>query len=118
MPGTNDDHSFEIYGTHGAVKFNLMQPNFLEFYDSSKPETERGFTRIECCGRYPEPSGVFPGVKAPVGWLRGHVGSMYNFLNCVSRGEVPSPSFDDAARIQLIMEKAYLSAENRRFETV
>ena len=112
MPGTNDDHTFEIYGEKGAVRFDLMQPNFLEFYDSTRPEKERGFTSVECCGRYPAPSGVFPGIKAPVGWLRGHVGSMYNFLNCVYEGKTPSPSFDDAAKIQLIMEKAYLSAEN------
>lgn len=118
MPGTNDDHSFEIYGTGGALRFNLMQPNFLEFYDSSKPEAERGFTKIECCGRYPSPSGIFPGIKAPVGWLRGHVGSMYNFLSCVMNKTVPSPSFDDAAAVQHIMEKAYLSAEKGRLETV
>lgn len=118
MPGTNDDHSFEIYGTCGSVKFNLMQPNFLEFYDSAKPESERGFTRIECCGRYPSPSGVFPGVKAPIGWLRGHVGSMYNFLSSVEHKSEPSPSFEDAARVQLIMEKAYISAENGTRETV
>lgn len=111
MPGTNDDHTFEIYGTKGSVRFDLMQPNYLMYYDSEKPAHLRGFTRIECCGRYPAPSGVFPGVKAPVGWLRGHVGSMYNFLDCVNRNVIPSPSFDDAARVQYIMEKAYESAE-------
>jgi len=109
MAGTNDDHSFEIYGTKGTVAFDLMQPNFLRFYDGTKPESERGFTNIECCGRYPAPSGVFPGVKAPVGWLRGHVGSMYNFLDCVFRGIQPSPSFDDGAAVQRIMEAAYES---------
>jgi len=111
MQGTNDDHSFEIFGTDGAVAFDLMQPNFLRFYDATKPENERGYTSVECCGRYPEPSGVFPGVKAPVGWLRGHVGSMYNFLDCVNRGVQPSPSFEDAAAVQRIMEAAYLSDE-------
>lgn len=109
MQGTNDDHTFEIYGTRGSVKFDLMNPNFLYFYDGDRPEKERGFTRIECCGRYPAPSGVFPGQKAPVGWLRGHVGSMYSFLEHVYRGAAPSPSFDDAAAVQLIMEKAYES---------
>ena len=112
MPGTNDDHTFEIFGTKGAVRFNLMQPNFFEFYDSTKPLNERGFTLVECCGRYPYPSGVFPGVKAPVGWLRGHVGSMYNFLDCVNRNALPSPSFSDGARVQRIMEAAYASSQN------
>ncbi len=109
MQGTNDDHSFEIYGSRGSIKFDLMGPNFLYFYDAEASESERGFTRIECCGRYPEPSGIFPGKKAPVGWLRGHVGSMYSFLDCVYRNAEPSPSFEDAAAVQLIMEKAYKS---------
>ena len=118
MPGTNDDHTFEIYGTRGSVRFDLMQPNFLEFYDAEKPENERGYTKIECCGRYPAPSGVFPGVKAPVGWLRGHVGSMYNFLCAVNDRREASPSFADAAAVQLIMEKAYLSDKTGRRELV
>lgn len=113
MQGTNDDHSFEIFGTKGSVSFDLMQPNFLRFYDATKPENERGVTHIECCGRYPSPSGVFPGVKAPVGWLRGHVGSMYNFLDCVNRGVAAKPSFDDGAAVQRIMEAAYASAESK-----
>lgn len=112
MAGTNDDHSFEIFGSKGSVAFDLMQPNYLRFYDATAPESERGYTKIECCGRYPAPSGVFPGVKAPVGWLRGHVGSMYNFLDCVSRGVPCTPSFEDGAAIQKIMEAAYLSSES------
>ena len=35
--------------------------------------------------------------------------SMYSFLDHVYRGETPSPSFDDGAAVQLIMEKAYES---------
>jgi len=114
MPGTNDDHSFEIFGTKGSIAFDLMQPNYLKFYDGTAPESLRGYTNIECCGRYPAPGGVFPGVKAPVGWLRGHVGSMYNFLDCVYKNEEPSPSFSDGAAVQKIMECAYESAESGR----
>ena len=112
MPGTNDDHSFEIFGTKGSVAFDLMQPNYLKFYDATKDEWERGVTLIECCGRYPAPSGVFPGIKAPVGWLRGHVGSMYNFLDSVARGVEANPSFDDGAAVQRIMDAAYRSAQS------
>ena len=71
---------------------------------------ERGFKRIECCGRYPSPGGIFPGVKAPIGWLHGHIYSMYSFLNAVDKHLPTSPSFDDAAHIQQVMEDAYRSA--------
>lgn len=112
--GTNDDLSFEVYGERGALRYSLMQPNYLEFYDSSRPGGElggeRGFTRVECVGRFPAPGGVFPAVKAPTGWLMGHVGSMYAFLTAAASGKAGSPSFEDGARIQQVMEAAYASS--------
>jgi len=112
-PGTNDDFRIEIYGEKGALRFDLMDPNYLYFYDNTAPNSDmggyRGFTRIECVGRYPLPGGTFPGAKAPVGWLRGHLGSMRSYLDCVHRGVQPTPSFRDAAHIQWVMEKAYES---------
>lgn len=114
--GTNDDLSFEIYGTNGALKFSLMEPNWLYWYDAHAPVT--GFQRVECCGRYPAPGGIFPGVKAPVGWLRGHVESMYAFLLAVYEGRQASPSFRDAAHVQSVMAAAYRSAESGRMEKV
>ena len=114
--GTNDDLGFEIFGDKGAIKYSLMQPNYLGFYDGRKAGGtlggERGFTMIECVGRFPEPCGLFPGSKAPTGWLMGHICSMHSFLSAVYSNTVPSPSFDDGAYVQLVMEKAYLSAEN------
>nr|MBQ4320566.1 Gfo/Idh/MocA family oxidoreductase [Clostridia bacterium] len=111
--GTNDDLTLEVYGEKGALKFSLMDPNWLYFYDNTEPTGElggeRGFKRIECVGRYPEPGNVFPSVKAPIGWLRGHVESYHTFLDCVYNGTPTSPSFDDAAHIQWVMEQAYKS---------
>ncbi len=115
--GTNDDLTLEIYGEKGALRYDLMQPNYLMFYDAAKPGGtlggERGFTKIECVGRFPEPGGIFPGVKAPTGWLMGHVGSMHAFLTAVSEGRPASPSFRDGARIQQIIRAAYRSAEQQ-----
>ena len=120
--GTNDDFTIEIYGEKGALKFDLMEPNWLYFYDTAAYNNEmggdRGFTKIECVGRYPSPGGAFPGAKAPTGWLRGHVGSMYAFLNCVYTGEKTTPSFDDAAHVQLVMEKAYESDKSKKWEYI
>ncbi len=113
--GSNDDLSLEIFGETGALRFSLMQPNYLDFYDATKPGGdlggERGYTAIECVGRYPAPGGVFPSVKAPVGWLSGHVASLYAFLNAVHRGIPASPSFDEGAAVQRVIEQAYRSSE-------
>ncbi|MBO7149153.1 MAG: Gfo/Idh/MocA family oxidoreductase [Clostridia bacterium] len=117
--GTNDDLTLEIYGTDGSLRFSLMEPNFLNFYDNRHENRplggEKGFTRIECVGRYPDPAGIFPGIKAPAGWLRGHLGSMYAFLDAVHRNDTDvHPNFYDASHIQHVMEAGYESDKARR----
>ncbi len=111
--GANDDLNIAVYGERGSLKFSLMQPNFLYFYDASeKPSVlggNTGYTAIECAGRYPAPGGAFPAPKAPSSWIRGHVESMYEFLNSVYTGIPHAPSFNDAYHVQAVMEAAYIS---------
>lgn len=111
--GSNDDLAFEIHGDKGSIRFNLMNTNFLDFYSCERNDGsyggERGYTQIECVNRYPSPGGIFPGIKAPIGWLRGHLGNYYSFVDCVVNNKQPAISFDDGAYIQLILEKAYQS---------
>lgn len=120
--GTNDELSFAVYGERGALRFSLMDPNFLEFYDataSGRPiGGTRGFTRIECVGRYPAPAGSFPAPKAASGWLRGHVMSMYHFLDAVYRGKQNAPSFADGAYVQHIMDTALAAAADGTWRRV
>ena len=84
--GTNDDFSFEIYGEKGALRFSLMEPNWLYYYDNTAEASPmggmRGFTKIECVSRYPDL--IFPSPKAPAGWLYGHLESMHSFLSSVA----------------------------------
>jgi predicted dehydrogenase len=111
--GVNDDLTFAIYGERGALRFSLMDPNYLEFYDAAAASEPigglRGFTRIECVGRYPAPAGTFPSPKASVGWLRGHLMSMYHFLDAVYTGKQNAPDFADGAYVQHLMELAMQS---------
>jgi len=110
--GTNDDLSFEIYGERGSLRFSLMEPNWLWFYDGAgKPSPiggERGYTRIECVGRYPDMS--FPSPKAPAGWLYGHLHSMYSYLSAVANQTPFFPSLEDGAYVQSVMDAAYRSS--------
>lgn len=120
--GTNDDFSIEIYGTKGALKFNLMNPNYLYFYDAqnsySKTGAESGFCAIECVNRYNTSHAVFPGIKAPVGWFRGHIHSMYSYLLSVCEERPFSPDFSQGAYVNRVMEAAYISDRNKSEEQV
>ena len=107
--GSNDDLTIEILGDRGALKFDLMQPNYLEFYDCSAPDAPmggtRGYTRIESVSRYPKPGGSFLPPKASIGWDRGHTHCYFTFLDDVANNRVSDGTIADAARLQSLMEK-------------
>ena len=112
--GTSDELSYSIYGEKGALRFSLMNPDYLYFYDTAAKDApiggDRGFTAIECVGRYPDM--IFPSPKASTGWLYGHVSSMHAYLSAVASGTQFSPSLEDGAYVQAVMDAAYRSAEN------
>ncbi len=120
--GTNDDIFVEIFGTDGALKFNLMQPNFLEFYDNNAVKTPNGgysgFTAIECVQRFDPPSGSFPSMKSPTNLLRGHIHNVYCLCNDIYHSQQSIPNFHDGIKINRIMQAAYKSAESGCWESI
>lgn len=120
--GTNDDLRFEIYGEKGALRFDSMNCNWLEFFDNTIPEKalggERGYIRIETMSAFEKPGGSFPPSKFPTGWIRAHVHCLYGFLNSVYNGIPASPSFEDGAYVLKLLESAYDSAAEGRWKSV
>ena len=120
--GANDELTFSINGEKGSLSFSLMDPNYLNYYDATAVGSPmggvRGYTRIECVGRYPSPASGFPAIKAPQGWLRGHIGCMQNFLSRVASGAPCSPSFADGAYVQSLLEAAVESDRQGREVTL
>ncbi len=116
--GANDELTFTVCGTQGTLHFDLMQPNYLYVYDAAAPGVPlgglRGFTRVECVGRFGAPALPFPSLKAPVGWLRGHIGSMEQYLSAVYARRPADPSFADGAAVDRILEAARRSDAERR----
>jgi predicted dehydrogenase len=119
--GAQDEVRFEAHGSRGAIRFNLMQPNYLEFYDAALPEgaygADRGYKAIECVARYPKPAAL-PGPKFSVGWLRFHVHSIYNFVSHVVNRTPSAPAILDGAKTQAVMEAALDSAQTGRWTPV
>ncbi len=109
--GSNDEFIVEIFGEKGALKFNLMDPNWIWFYDNTIPHQGlggyRGYNKIESIQRYEPPGGNFPSPKLAGGWLRAHVHSIYSFLDCVYKGKPCSPDLIDGAYIQRVLQAAY-----------
>ncbi len=117
--GAEDELRIEIHGTQGALRFNLMDPHHLEFYDAALPDRPiggvRGWTRIDTGRRYPPPAAAFPSHKAAIGWTRGHVACLASFLQAVAQGRAAEPGLDQGIRVQQLMECARQSAREGRW---
>lgn len=115
--GATDDLKIEVRGSKGALRFSLMEPNWLYYFDCTEPTGpyggERGFKRIECCQRYPDI--VIPTPYFGVGWIRSHIHAQYEFLRAIVENKPCAPSFEDGLKLQELTEAGYRSAEERRW---
>ena len=116
--GTNDELRIEISGSKGALKFNSMDPNYLEFYNNTEVNQpiggKKGFKKIETVQRYPEPA-VFPNPKFPLGWSRYIIASQYNFLDSIVNNKENSPNLYDGYKIQEVIDACYLSNKKKEW---
>ena len=101
--GCEDELRVEIHGQRGALRFNLMDPNVLEFCDLAQPDSPhgglRGWTRIATVSRFDGPAQL-PGPKNGVGWLRGHAHCLHNFLSDVAAGRPGEPGLEVGIELQ------------------
>ncbi|MHC5056686.1 MAG: Gfo/Idh/MocA family protein [Planctomycetota bacterium] len=112
--GAVDDFRFEIHGDKGAIRFGLMDMNWLDVYDNTLAGGayggSKGWTRIESAQRYP--GARIPGDKCPVGWTRGHVECLAEFLRCIAEAREPSPGPEEGLAVQRVLEAAQASARD------
>ena len=120
--GANDELTIEVRGDKGALIWDLMQPNYVRFYDNTLPEKplggDRGFTAIESVARYPAPGGTFLPPKNTIGWDRGHMHCYYTFLNDLANGVRPANGIEEGARLQRLMDKCAQSAREGKWVSV
>ena len=117
--GTEDELSFDLHGTRGALRFNSTRPHHLEIYDATVADKplggRRGWTRVDVGQRLPAPASGFPGGKLTLGWLRAHLACLANFLYDVAAGRPGSPGLDTGIAVQGLMECIRRSAAERRW---
>ena len=118
--GAVDDLNLLIHGQHGAIRFQLMEPNWLWIYDQRAAGEplggKRGWVRVETVQNYP--GAAVPPARSSIGWTRPMAQNLYKFLSAVSRGEEPVPSFADGLAVQHVLEAAYASARETRWVKV
>ena len=120
--GTEDELRFELHGSKGALRFNTMEPHFLEAYDlaaDGKPiGGNRGWTRIATGQNYTAPAAGFPSPKNSIGWVRSHMACLANFLQAVGEGRSGNPGLEQGIYIQRLMDCARRSAAQQQWVSV
>ena len=119
--GTQDDASFEIYGEKGALRWSMMDPNYLDAWDASasggRLGGSQGFTRIATVQDYPPPSSL-PSPKLPVGWTRFHMHAIYDFIASITGDSQGTARLHDGAATQAVMEAVHASDASGAWEDV
>ncbi|RLG41185.1 MAG: hypothetical protein DRO05_04650 [Thermoproteota archaeon] len=100
--------NIEIFGTKGAIRWNLMNLDELYVYRIQEDHWER----------YLVSTLKWPPRGHSMAWLQGHVIGINHFLNCLIHNEDPVPSIEDGVKAQAIIEAAYLSSKSEKWISV
>ncbi len=108
--GKKNSLTIEVYGSRGALHFDLETINELQFLDGTVPVQEQGFTRIVVT----EPEHPYIGAWWPqghvLGWEHAFTHQARDFLAAIGAGTPPSPSFEDGLAVQRILAAVEESA--------
>jgi predicted dehydrogenase len=101
--GRKNSLRIEVYGSHGALAFDLERLNELEFHDGTGPAAEQGFRRIVVT----EPEHPYAGAWWPpghvIGWEHTFTHQIRDFLVAIRDGTSPSPSFEEGLQVQRVV---------------
>jgi predicted dehydrogenase len=100
----------ELSGSRGAIAFDLEAMNELQFYDATAPAGEQGFTRIIVTEpEHPYMANWWPTGHA-IGYEHAFSHQIKDFVDAVTGGADPEPSFADGLHVQRVLDAVERSA--------
>ncbi|MEM1441350.1 MAG: Gfo/Idh/MocA family oxidoreductase, partial [Verrucomicrobiota bacterium] len=109
--GRRNRHTFEIYGTKGAITWDMEDMNRLKFYSESDPEHLRGFRDILVTERCHEYANAWWPPGHIIGYEHGFVHAAVDFMQAIKDGNGIKPDFRDGVKIIEVLEAALRSME-------
>ena len=95
--GPESQMAFDVYGTKGALRWNLETMNELEvFIVDESGAAPRGYTKVFAGDRYPYHGHFVPGDANSIGYEDLKVIENYEFLTAVASGQQHQPGFAEA----------------------
>lgn len=100
----------EMYGSLGALSFDLESLNHLQVYSRDAPAGEQGFRTILVTEpEHPYLDGWWP-TGHVLGWADTFTHELRDFLLAITDGTTASPSFDDGLEVQRVLAAIEQSA--------
>jgi len=117
MVGPESQNAFEVYGTKGALAWNLEKMNELQYYRLTE-DPSSGYTTIYGGDRFPFHGAFAPGQANSIGLEDLMAIEDYSFLEAITTGGDFSPSFREAVNVVSVQQALINSWESRSFEPV
>ncbi|WP_343068592.1 Gfo/Idh/MocA family oxidoreductase [Brachybacterium halotolerans] len=117
--GRKNAMRIELHGSRGAIAFDFERMNELEIYDATAPAGRQGFTRVLTT----EPEHPYAAAWWPTGHGLGYehtfTHEVADLVRAIGGGADPSPSFDEALRVQRVLAAVEAShADGSRWTAV
>ncbi|NNE92195.1 MAG: gfo/Idh/MocA family oxidoreductase, partial [Verrucomicrobiales bacterium] len=110
--GRRNRHTFEIYGSEGALAWDMEDMNRIQFYSQKDDEKVVGFRDIlatERCHDYVNnwwPPGHI------IGYEHAFVHAVVDFMDAIADNEEITPNFADGVKITRVLEAALASSDS------
>ncbi|HYE06143.1 MAG TPA: Gfo/Idh/MocA family oxidoreductase [Planctomycetota bacterium] len=112
--GRKNRNAFEIYGSDGALSFDLERLNELQFHDHRAPSVEQGFRTILAT----DPGHAYMRRWWPPGHTIGYehtfVHAVADFLTAIERGGRIRPDFADGVAVMEVLEAGLAAMRDGR----
>jgi predicted dehydrogenase len=117
LVGPESQMAFDLYGTHGALSWNLERLNELRVY-ASGDGLDLGYTTVFGGDRFPYHGNFVPGSANAIALEDLIAIEDYEFLNAVARGEPHEPGFDAALEYVAVQAALIRSWDSGAWEQV
>lgn len=116
--GHTNDLSFEINGSLGSIRFNLLRINELEYYNVQDEAGLRGFRNIGVTEEVHDYMKAWWPAGHVIGYEHTFVHEMYEFTQAIANDTATSPDFNDGVKCSQILEAVDTSIEQRAWVDV
>jgi predicted dehydrogenase len=115
--GPESQMAFDLYGTGGALGWNLERMNELQLYLATE-ESHSGYTTVFGGDRFPYHGRFAPGNANGIGFEDLVAIEDFEFCRSVAEGRPHRPSFEDALAAVSVQAALLASCESGRWEDV